>query len=53
MSAPTILFLELNNIDNRWKVVDEDGFAFGDGKTIKEAVQSARIVSNAPIVGGY
>ena len=51
MSAPTKLFLKLNTIDHRWKVVDEKGFCFGDGKDSEEAVQSARIVSDAPIYG--
>ena len=49
MAAPTKLFLEYNGIDNRWKVVDENGFCFGDGRTVKEAVQSARVVTDQDI----
>lgn len=49
MSAPTKLFLKFNDIDNRWKVLDKDDFCFGDGKTIDDAIASARVVSNAPI----
>lgn len=49
MAAPTALFLTFNDIDNRWKVVDNKQFCFGDGETPKEAIASARIVSNATI----
>lgn len=49
MSAPTALFLTFNDIDNRWKVVDNEQFAFGDGETPEEAIASARLVSNATI----
>lgn len=49
MSAPTALFLTFNDIDNRWKVVDNKQFCFGDGETQEEAIASARIVSNATI----
>lgn len=49
MTAPTILFLTPNSIDGRWKVLDIEDFCFGDGETPDEAIQSARIVSNAPI----
>ena len=52
MVAPTKLFLEKNHIDGRFKVLDEKGFAFGDGEMPDEAIQSARIVSNAPIYFG-
>ena len=31
-------FTIFNTIDNRWKVVDKDGFCFGDGETEKDAV---------------
>ena len=50
MSAPKELFLTLNSIDGRWKVLDKDGFAFGDGETPEDAIASARIVSDAPIM---
>ena len=49
MAAPTELFLTFNDIDNRWKVVDNKQFCFGDGETQEEAIASARIVSNATI----
>lgn len=46
---PTLLFLTENPIDRRWKVLDAEEFCFGDGETPEDAIQSARIVSNAPI----
>jgi len=49
MSAPTKLFLIFNDIDNRWKVIDDHQFPFGDGETQEEAIASARVVSNATI----
>ena len=49
MSAPTMLFLTFNDIDNCWKVVDDQQFAFGDGETPEESIASARIVSDATI----
>ena len=49
MVAPTKLFLEFNNIDGQFHVNDKDGFAFGQGHEIPDAVQHARTVSNAPI----
>lgn len=49
MAAPTQLFLTFNDIDNRWKVVDNKQFCFGDGETQEEAIASARVVSNATI----
>ena len=49
MAAPTELFLTFNDIDNRWKVVDNKQFPFGDGETQEEAIASARVVSNATI----
>lgn len=45
-------YLEFNEIDGRWKVVDNKGFPFGDGKTQTEAVASARIVTNDAIYFG-
>lgn len=49
MAAPTELFLTFNDIDGRWKVVDNHQFPFGDGETQEEAIASARVVSNATI----
>ncbi len=49
MSAPTMLFLTFNDLDGRWKVVDNEQFAFGDGETPEDAIASARIVSKATI----
>lgn len=49
MAAPTALFLTFNQIDNRWKVVDNHQLPFGDGETKEEAIASARTVSNATI----
>lgn len=43
------LFIDQNPLDNRWKVIDTDGFVFGDGETIDEAVTSSRIVTDEPI----
>jgi len=52
MPKATKLFLEKNLIDNRYKVVDSEGFVFGDGEKQSTAIQSARIVSDAPIYFG-
>ncbi|WP_296882251.1 hypothetical protein [uncultured Methanobrevibacter sp.] len=49
MATPTMLFLTFNDIDNRWKVVDNEQFCFGDGETQAEAIASARLVSDATI----
>ena len=49
MSAPTALFLTFNDLDGRWKVVDNNQFPFGDGGTPEEAIASARTVSEATI----
>ena len=49
MSAPTKLFLDINSIDQKWKVLDKDGFCYGTGETPEFAIKSARIVTNAPI----
>lgn len=49
MPAPTKLFLEFSNIDGKFHVNDKNGFAFGDGLEIPDAVKSARIVTDAPI----
>ena len=49
MSAPTKLFLDMNSIDGRWKVLGKNNQVLGDGATTKEAIQSARVVTNAPI----
>ena len=43
-----ILILDKNSIDHRWKVLS-NGFAIGDGETPKDAIASARIVTNRPI----
>ena len=48
MSAPTKLFLEFGP-DSKFHINDQDGFAFGDGYEIPEAIQHARMVSDAPI----
>lgn len=48
MSTPK-LFLEFNDIDGKFHVNDKEGFAFGDGYEIPDAVQHARMVSKAPI----
>lgn len=42
-------FLKFNPIDQRWKVVDKDDFPFGDGKTPKEAIESARLITSEVI----
>ena len=49
MPSPNKLFLELNNLDGKFKVVDKNSFPFGDGYEIPDAIQSARTVTNAPI----
>ena len=49
MSAPEMLFLTYNDIDGRYKVVDNKQFCFGDGATEEEAIASARMVSDATI----
>lgn len=42
------LILEKNSIDNRWKVLS-NGFVIGDGATPKDAIASARMLTNEPI----
>lgn len=49
MAAPTKLFLDHNSIDFQWKILDKDGFCFGSGETPDDAIQSARVVTDAPI----
>lgn len=51
MAAPTKLFLDYNSFDNKypWKVLDTDEHCFGSGATPEDAIESARIVTNAPI----
>lgn len=49
MSAPTKLFLDHNSIDNKWKILDPQGMVFGSGETPDQAIESARVVTNAPI----
>ena len=49
MPAPTKLFLDYNNFDDHWKVLDKNEFPFGSGDTPEAAIASARIVTNAPI----
>ena len=46
-------FLHLNTIDKRYKVIDGDGFCFGDGATVEGAIASARIVTNEDIYTDY
>mgnify|MGYP007104064157 CR=1 FL=1 len=41
MSSNTY-FLEKNPIDDRFKVDDQDGFPFGDGKMPNDAIHGAR-----------
>lgn len=36
--------IDYNGADHSFKVTDENGFCFGDGKTAKTAIASARIV---------
>lgn len=50
MSSP--LILDFNNIDGKFHVVDKDGFGFGDGYEIPDAVKHARTVTNEPISFG-
>ena len=40
--------LEYNGIDHEWKVL-EKGFAIGNGKTIEDAIASARTLTDRPI----
>ena len=42
------LILKQNSIDWRWKVMDGI-YAVGDGSTPREAIQSARIITQDPI----
>lgn len=46
------LVLEFSDIDGKYHINDENGFAFGDGQEIPEAIQSARIVTDEPIYFG-
>ena len=43
-----MLNLEFNHIDHEWKVLDNSS-TMGSGKTIGEAIDSARIVSDETI----
>lgn len=43
------LFLNLNDIDGKFHINDEDGFSFGDGYEITDAIQHARMVTDEPI----
>ena len=43
------LFLEFSNIDSQFHVNDENGFAFGNGYEIIDAVAHARMVTESPI----
>ena len=43
------LFLEFSNIDSQFHVNDENGFAFGNGYEILDAVAHARMVTESPI----
>ena len=43
-----MLTLTFNELDEQWKVLDGD-FPMGSGDTIKDAIASARIVTNDPI----
>lgn len=53
MSAPTKLFLEKNDIDGLFHVVDKNGHAFGGGCDMPDdAIRHARTVSDAPIFFG-
>jgi hypothetical protein len=53
MSAPTKLFLEWNDIDGQYHVIDKEGHAFGGGSyEPTEAIKHARMVSDAPISFG-
>ena len=49
MTAPTKLFLDYNSFDNHWKILDKDGMCFGSGNCPEDAIDSARVVTNAPI----
>lgn len=49
MTAPKKLYLDHNSIDNRWKILDSQEFCYGDGETPEQAIQSARVVTDAPI----
>ena len=42
------IIIDYNPIDRKWKVL-EDAFVLGDGETIKEAVASARTVTDKQI----
>ena len=53
MAAPTKLFLEKNEIDDKFKVIDEDGFPFGDAKMPDDAIKGARALGiTCPIYFG-
>lgn len=54
MSSSKTYFLKFNSTDKTFYVVDENNFAFGDGDTATEAIQSARIVLDEtdPIIYG-
>lgn len=49
MSPTPKLFLDKNVFDLRWKVLDQDGFCYGDGETQEQAIKSARVITSADI----
>ena len=48
MTSNRSLTLDIDDIDHKWKVTDFDK-VLSDGKTIKEAIQSARLVTDKSI----
>lgn len=49
MAAPDKLFLDINSIDGKWKILDKQEFCFGSGDTPEDAIRSARVVTDATI----
>jgi len=49
MSAPDKLYIDYNPFDGKWKVLNSKEFPFGSGETPVEAINSARVVTDAPI----
>lgn len=48
MPSPTILFLD-QGLDGKFHVNDADGFAFGMGYEIPDAIKHAHSITNAPV----
>ena len=49
MNASTKLFLDYDSFHETWKVLDKEDICYGTGDCPEHAIESARVVTNAPI----